>query len=124
MKTANHTPTPWEAVGCRIEANKIVYIKSDTSPEGDICDFYHIIDHGENAGKPFLKENAQANAKFIVTACNSHKLLVDACRAGKSILANSIKMINDSREKPVTEQEAISKVYHMFANAIAKAEGK
>ena len=96
MATVKHTPTPYEAVGLENPDNQIVYIKSDTSPDGDICDFYHVIDHGENKGHIFLKDKARANAEFIVRACNSHEDLITTIKRFLSIRNGHGKGFNKS----------------------------
>ena len=62
-----HTPTPWNV----IIDDKLIYIDSDLD---NICDLYHF----GFASIPVTKDNAEANAQFIVKACNAHDKLVEA----------------------------------------------
>lgn len=63
--TPKHTPLPWvlEEAGFKSEGRFYV-----ASASGDICDLYFMTD----AKKFHSHKNGEANAAFIVAACNGH----------------------------------------------------
>lgn len=63
-----HTETPWQA----IVDGDLVYIDNDAG--NNICDLYHIT----AGGFTHTKQNAEANAAFIVKAVNNHYSLKEA----------------------------------------------
>ena len=79
---------------------------------------------GGRDGEAFSYEEDEANANFIVTACNSYNDLLAACKDGKlelNLLLNLAKLEpnKDFRESKV---KAASGRIEQFEQAIAKAE--
>ena len=95
-----HTPTPWI-----------------TEPHGDTTALYSGRDRDHHGLRLMNLDdgdmNFEANAAFIVRACNSHDELVAACK----MLIHSIP---DDWPMPL----GYSEVVHQAVNAISKAEGK
>ena len=76
---AEHTPTPWS-----IERNKergIIWIDALDAPSEGIADLYHR--HGIGTEDFVAKRDAEANAAFIVRACNSFDALVAALKEAR-----------------------------------------
>ena len=63
---ATHTPLPWVANGLQVS-----WHKPDTN-------FSYRIADADFGGDEFDKPTVNANARFIVRACNSHEALLDA----------------------------------------------
>ena len=68
-----HTPTPWHVLTTPIEC----LIRAENFEET----FQNI------AATPGLNRNAEANAAFIVRACNAHDALLDACKMLLKVLS-------------------------------------
>lgn len=74
--TAGHTPIPWRIFGdCQIEASGVILA------EAVHCTHY-----------PRSRDEDLANARFIVTAVNSHQALLDACKAAMGALQGQPSM--------------------------------
>jgi hypothetical protein len=96
---SKHTETPWE-VGTSV--NGVIQL---VAPDGK-CPV-QVWDYPE----------AEANAKFIVNACNSHQALVEACKlAIKGMEADSKGL------KPHTRSYAAHEAYKAVQQALALAE--
>ncbi len=63
-----HTELPWIAV----KDKDLIYIDSEVF---NVCDLYHV-----NAKGVHQKENAEANAAFIVNAVNNHENILKVLR--------------------------------------------
>lgn len=81
MTTAKHTPTPWKVLhdthkigGHPNHLFRFISTANWTEDDGDFSST------GEIIAKLTDSHNIKANAAFIVTACNSHAALVEACR--------------------------------------------
>lgn len=64
MSEQTHTPTPWMADGPMVSKAGTLICVAD-------C---------EDLAKDMPDEEAEANAKFIVLACNSHDALLKSCK--------------------------------------------
>ena len=98
-----HTPLPW-----RVETKAI------THPDiGDVAVVYMI----NNADESVYEQ--EANAKFIVRACNSHYELLEACKEAYELVKNECEAHDkgDISRGDFTLLEELEDV-------IAKAEGK
>lgn len=86
--SAQHTPTPWEYVPSN--ENHGAYVVAPHG--GDICDCYAmsnpyssaVCNGGNSYPIPFQGYEADANAEFIVRACNAHDELVMALQDGRT----------------------------------------
>jgi hypothetical protein len=96
-----HTATPWKAEKRNVECQRTIL-----SAAGG---YLAIIG---NPWTPYDDET-EANAAFIVTACNSHDELLEACK-------EALKQLSERGHLYHEEQLAITKL----EKAIAKAEGK
>jgi len=63
----------------------------------------------------------EANAEFIVKACNSHYDLLEGCKWGFKTLEALFEMLNE-RKKPITK--SLQTAFLMMGDAIEKAEGE
>ncbi|MCK5445110.1 MAG: hypothetical protein KAI73_05755 [Rhodospirillaceae bacterium] len=91
-----HTPIPWNVETGNADGDKLIWIGS---PGNDICDLYHKrAEHGVDLVEHFhLKENAEANAEFIVTAVNSHDGLLEALEQAAMELEEASKILQPLR---------------------------
>lgn len=96
-----HTPTPWKTT----KSTADFY---DITPAGDILPTIASVWDGE-------KKNAEANAAFIVRACNAHDELVLAAKDA----AITIKLIMDCFPSAKASE---SHVFMRLMKALAKAE--
>ena len=79
---SGHSPTPWEVV--EANENHGAYVVNVFG--GDVCDLYamsnpsawSVSNGGDSRAVPFL--DADANARLIVKAVNSHDALVEALK--------------------------------------------
>ena len=102
---AKHTPTPWfyEPEGGMIFA-------------GTKTDAIHVVDiRGYGAGLPM-----DLNAEFIVTACNSHDDLLEAC---KGLLNDSVVSGMGARIRDHSKYHGIPNPLDAARAAISKAGG-
>ncbi len=90
MKTVKHTPTPWHSTHI-YHGEEVIHALNDEQYPPKVGSI-----------------GSQADAELIVTACNSYKLLVDACKLAGIAIRNG-----NAELAARTLQEAI-----------AKAEGK
>ena len=94
-----HTPTPWNAENAAGDFQALIYGVDDPT------------------GKTIaLTYTGNADAEFIVRACNAHDELVDACRAFVSLWP-----VLPGYDKPKATPEVIT-VWNMAKQALAKAE--
>ena len=105
----SHTELPWHTV---IDSD-LVYIDSALL---NVCDLYHRT--AEYA--IFTKENAEANAAFIVKACNNHENLIEAIQAALRISDLWLPQVVDAEH--VGEAEALHLMRDKFLEAIKQAE--
>ena len=77
MTTDKITSLPWKALGWG--STKQIFINS---VNGVVCRIVNTV-----SGKPITGED-NANANFIVTACNSHTALLDALKGLESKVSN------------------------------------
>ena len=95
-----HTPGPWVAQAIKGHNNTLVYKR--------------IVANGEPiafAGV-YKGHNAEANAEFIVRACNSHYDLLESCKLASDFITHLPEYIEATHSVTVINL------------AIAKAEGK
>jgi hypothetical protein len=71
---------------------------------------------------PPTHDNIEAEeiANRIVTACNSHDALIDACREAKTLIGNATEIINDGTSN--AGQYEISRVYAILFRAMTIAD--
>ncbi|MFA5322565.1 MAG: hypothetical protein WC373_07795 [Smithella sp.] len=111
-----HTPTPWEKTICW----------PDSSSSVDVSE--NVICVKDNKGRVIAlcghsqQEEAEANAAFIVHACNAHDDLLAACKAFAEFQCKY--QIDTKNRFPGNDywEEKAMKVVEMTINAIAKAE--
>lgn len=78
---SDHTPGPWKV---KHEQGDMPYVVSEQGKKWGnpvVCQFYEDVTPEDSVTfGPWLKanENAQANAEFVVRACNSHDALLEA----------------------------------------------
>lgn len=107
----NHTPLPWYVTRTRADGNFERFLVNQKAPEPVLV---AICDTVETLERDFITpEMAEANASFIVRACNSHYALVEACKA---ILKDLIEFADRGGLAIVSIKQA--------KQAIALAEGK
>ena len=90
-----HTPTPWHIIKVPL-SQRVAY---QVRPE---------------KGLPVIETSHEANATFIVKACNSHEALVEACKAleqfettpDKDVVTISYKAIERARKALKLAEEA------------------
>lgn len=99
---AKHTPVPW-AVHTTFPTYVVPLgheqkgIGGSDNPEDEARDFAKTIAREEGTEFPqfyrsrLLPEEARANAKFIVRACNSHADLLAALKAARTRLAHKLE---------------------------------
>lgn len=107
MSTIEHTPTPWW------NESGVIHAKAaDWTPE------LHSCCHPASANQNIDPEDgdAEANAEFIVRACNSHEQLLAGCKESHAMLAQ----IARTNRIPLL----INKVIALNQAAIAEAEPK
>jgi len=121
-----HTPLPWKMDSSSIPNE--VSIISQWSKENDVKDSATFGDYrgsiicsmNFNDGVP-TKKQAEANAQFIVTACNSYYELLEACKTFMREWENEEN--NENPENFVNNLYSKS-IIAKICQAIAKAEGK
>ena len=101
-----HTPTPWK---------QGVNYPERIIGEHEIVAF---VNHPELDGKPNDRE--QANAEFIVRACNSHDELLEACKA----LVQNLEMEWLPNGYGQCDYPLSYRIIKNAKDIIAKAEGK
>jgi hypothetical protein len=107
---SKHTPTPWRTGKFHMTSGSAadhVYSSQSKEPQEGIARCYGWV--GE--------EEAQANADFIVRACNSHDELVEVVCDGAELISTII----NGQVHPTDELQACLARY---TAAAAKAEGK
>ena len=72
---SEHTEGPWWVENHK---NGCLFITAMEAPEGDICDLYH--GEGDNIDRKGPDGVAEANAAFIVRACNCYDELLLASK--------------------------------------------
>jgi len=103
-----HTPLPWRIGGGALNVGRVTILGPDANESGWPCVC-------AVSGDP-LGQLPQANAEFIVRACNSHEDLLEAARKAKTALFGM------HEEEGWTSDDA--KALELLINAIAKAEGR
>ncbi len=100
MKTthteAQHTSTPYHLSGeaiINIRGQQVATIYTRLSGD-DVAD--------ENAGNPMDSDTVEANATFIVRACNSHDALVGACDVAEKNLTGLWRSLYKEQEPSET----------------------
>lgn len=104
--TTKHTPGPWRTRIAVADQGQPLVIYP---PDGNLRIAKICINKGE--------ETMQANAQFIVQACNSHDELLEACKLAQKYVA---KMVADDVQTAMPPQVALNRI----EQAINKAEGK
>ena len=95
MGKEQHTPTPWcsningNAIAAQLVDGYIVKIAEVYVPQRSIEEHYD------------KRAEGAANAAFIVTACNSHDILVEACKAALNRIYSDIE-----KDRPATSEAA------------------
>lgn len=75
----NHTHTPWKITGpssgkgTHDDGGDYAIVEAETGNNYIVAEAFSKVDHG-------IRYPAEANAKFIVRACNCHDALVKACQ--------------------------------------------
>lgn len=108
MNQPKHTPGPWQV-------NKKVKTSVETAIDGQGINL--IADCSDCDGERLRTED-EANAQFIVRACNSHYILLEAC---KFMLSEMIQ-VEPSSDLP--EYEGYKKLRDILEQAIKKATGE
>lgn len=114
----NHSELPWKVEEPFASKICIVVPWSDKVKPGNTALFgdYRggcICELEFNSGVP-TKEQATANASFIVRACNNHERLVEACKEAKSIISG---MLGDKRYTGGYEDEVCAKLEQALQSA-------
>lgn len=118
MTQSNHTPTPWKIYDADSDN---IHIGDIASPPkagwqyNTVCNMYETTNDYDKINTELLN-NAKANAKFIVKACNAHEELLEA-------LKWALKLVPISGWKPEYEKQ-FTKEYNAVIALIHKAEGK
>lgn len=77
-----HTPTPWTHVAGSDPRTKLIMQEPMTGLYGEASPRVYIartdIETIEHLGDEYAAENSQANAAFIVTACNAYEIMLQA----------------------------------------------
>lgn len=79
-ETVKHTRGPYSVFGCAVYQNDC-WNAGHNEGGKRICSTYSGSPEEERDEMP--TEEQSANAAFIVTACNAHEMLLDACRAAR-----------------------------------------
>lgn len=132
MTTAQHTPTPWAYIKATVPDNTGGYDYAITVDGKIIAEvFQHTGWDDEKTGK-YETQPVEANAAFIVRACNSHDALVEALEGNLRSLEGRLKppfktvkewaesCIDSSDAKIKSEAKAILAM--IAALALAKGE--
>ena len=82
-----HTPGPWSFDGHGINASGERIAKMAQAP------------YNYDTGQPVRNEIFEANARFIVTACNCHADLLEACKLTAAIIIDCY----DACDEPLNE---------------------
>lgn len=92
----NHTETPWKAIGATVWEGDTLYMVTD-------CRQIELNNREE------ANEVADANAQFIVKACNAHKLLTEALRQCLSDLkwVESLDITSNFQSSIILAEEAL-----------------
>ncbi len=96
--STQHTPTPW----------RVTIADPVTQPDVLPC-----IDATDNRGEIACGVFNEADARFIVRACNSHDALVAALRATSGIMSCLYCLVSSPRFQSMTVAEAVKE---MIAN--------
>ncbi len=109
--TQNHTPTPWSYVAYN---DGYALVQETGAPYTQYSS--DIGDIGAVTSDPkYIKE---ANAAFIVRACNSHAALVEALETVQS------NLLWYREEYPEAQSGVDDETYKMIKNALAQAKGE
>lgn len=112
-KTPTHSPLPWKLT-------RYTNYEGFSIEEANWHNNFHgcIAERWEENPKLERAMTIEANAKFIVRACNSHYELLEAC---KFMLSEMIK-VEPCSDLP--EYEGYKKIRDILEQALQKAEGK
>ena len=110
-ETVKHTPTPWE-IKITQEGFEIVGSANKANYKSVIA----WIKLGGATWKDTWNKEQEANAEFIVRACNSHEELLEACKEALPLCNEII------RDDPYANMA--KKIATKLENVIAKAKGK
>ena len=108
MSTQKHTPVPWHVIRCDNGDYTISY--SDTELRSHIATCHEQTlcpEHG----------SIEANAAFIVRACNSHTALLEACKA----LVEADDRSGDSALIDAHSQDGLTDDEMRYADAVRQA---
>jgi hypothetical protein len=114
MSTAQHTPTPWYVEPCQWDHGESIVITARNI--GIICRI-----EPPNKAEPFTKEIDEANAAFIVRACNAFDALYAVCASLKRRLSEL-----DNEDEPLQGSEAVqalADIWPLLNDALNKASG-
>ena len=111
MAVPKHTPTPWESNNNLLKTDALIEIFSDKDEMGEkpIADVYSYENFDE----------AEANAAFIVRACNCHDELVKTIKVLSESLQEAVSLTSVNRGYNRRWQLDIDQA----RNALEKAEG-
>ena len=82
MSDTKHTPLPWHTEDIGRSCPRVVADQGKKWDNLEICNFYDDVTTEDCINGPEYeqKENHEANAEFIVRACNSHDALLNALK--------------------------------------------
>lgn len=105
MNTATHTPTPWNVTRDENDARALIR-------DGN---FMRVAE----CGRAFVPGIAEANAAFIVRACNAHDELVATLKFAKESIVQN-RTLDEARNDRALN-EAMVAVENRISAALAKA---
>ncbi len=100
---AEHTPTPWRAQRRDKDGVAIIAERRDIPPGGTPTNGL-VAYATRRFSEP--KEIWEANAAFIVRACNSHEAMRDALKMARKYVKRSIEVHNEGAEMHLEEIDA------------------
>jgi hypothetical protein len=112
-----HTPGPWKAY--KNEEKQFINIFANSEKDGKIADRVAYVLGVEYPDT--IDRKAEANAAFIVRACNCHDELLAACKAALVFINNGVALGYIRMPDPDTPDTAHNTPI-MLRAAIAKAE--
>ena len=112
-----HTKLPWTIDDMPLPSRKFIRIGNDVA---------HIpVKGGKYYSIKQVDKETQANAKFIVRACNSHYDLLEACKEAYDALKDIINASDNGQPYSAEELDSsFSKIASDLYDLIAKAETK
>lgn len=117
-----HTPGPWHL---RTANGRLPVVRESKRPHGEASHYRAVIGSGDTLGGPVIvdldfgygKPEDQANAEFIVRACNAHDDLLAALKA-------MLSEYGDVGDESILAEDEPNHPVILAHAAIAKAEGK